>query len=282
MRRQTPVALICCGAQWLRNAGIESPRLEARLLLAQALGITPERLLRDRDVPVDAREYYNLLARRAAREPLSLILGRREFWSLDLLVSPVTLVPRPESETVIEAALAEFPEADRVGSVLDLGTGTGCLLLAALTELRQAFGVGVDVSPDAVALATRNAARLGLSDRTAMVCADWAAAIGGSFDLVLSNPPYIPTYCLSELMPEIARHEPRAALDGGPDGFTCHRQVLSVLPRLLNDSGVAVVEFGQGQAAELGVLAQEAGLVSATKADLAGRPRAMLLRKAVT
>jgi release factor glutamine methyltransferase len=282
MVRQTPAALICSGAQALREAGIEAPRLEARLLLARALGVTSAELLRNRDIELDPGGYDRLLARRAAREPLALILGRREFWSLDLEVSPATIVPRPETETLIEAALTAYPERNRVRSVLDLGTGTGCLLLAALTEFDQAFGVGVDISAEAAALAAHNATRLGLRDRAAMVCGDWAASIRGPFDLVLSNPPYIPTYEISGLMPEVARHEPRTALDGGLDGFACYRLILASLPGLLAPAGVAVLELGEGQAEGLAALARKAGFRAATKADLAGRPRAMTLRRAGT
>lgn len=282
MRRQTLAALICSGAAALEKAGVESPRLEARLLLAHALGVTPEALLLDRDVPVDPTEYDRLLSRRLEREPLALILGRREFWSLEFEVSGVSIVPRPETETLIEAALAARPDRKRVRSVLDLGTGTGCLLLAALTEFDQAFGVGVDISAKAIALAARNATRLGFRDRAALVCGNWAEAIRERFELVLSNPPYIPTYEISGLMPEVARHEPRTALDGGVDGFACYRRILAALPGLLAPAGVAVLEFGDGQAEILAGLARETGLEAATKADLAGRPRAMMLRKAGT
>jgi len=273
------------GAARLRAGGIDNPRLEARLLLAHALGITPEALLRDPLAPVGQAAvgrvpYDAMLDRRAAREPLALITGRREFWSLDLAVSAATLIPRADSETLIEAALAALPERARVRRILDLGTGTGCLLLAALTEFPAAFGVGTDRSVAATTLARDNAAMLGLADRAAFVCADWAAALAGRFDLILSNPPYIRTDAFSGLMPEVARHEPATALDGGADGLNAYRRILPELPRMLAAGGVAVLELGAGQQAPVAVLARAAGFASAARADLAGIPRALVLRPA--
>ena len=181
------------GAALLRAAGIDNPRLDARLLLAHALGVSPAELIRDSHLPADPATYDRLLARRAAHEPLAYILGHREFWSLRFAVSPATLIPRPESETLIEAALAAFADRRPPGRILDLGTGTGCLLLSALHEFPGAFGVGVDRSAAAARLAAANAAALGLADRAAFLCGDWAAALAARFDLVLCNPPYIPT-----------------------------------------------------------------------------------------
>ncbi len=270
------------GATRLRAEGIDNPRLEARLLLAHALGITPEAVLRDLQAPVGRAAfgrvpYDVLLERRAAREPLALITGRREFWSLDLAVSAATLIPRADSETLIEAALAALPERGRVRRILDLGTGTGCLLLAALSEFPAAFGIGTDRSATATALARDNAAMLGMADRAAFVCTDWADGLAGRFDLILSNPPYIRTGELAGLMPEVARHEPAAALDGGLDGLNAYRRILPVLPQLLAAGGVAVLELGADQDAAVAALAGSVGLTSASRADLAGIPRALLL-----
>jgi release factor glutamine methyltransferase len=265
------------GAALLREDGIDSPRLEARLLLAHALGITTEALLRDPHTPIDRGPYNALLKRRAAHEPLALITGRREFWSLDLAVSAATLIPRADSETLIEAALAALPDRSRVRRILDLGTGTGCLLLAALSEFPDAFGVGTDRSAAATALARDNAAMHGMANRAAFVCTDWAAALAGCFDLILSNPPYIPTGELRALMPEVARFEPASALDGGPDGLDAYRRILPALPGSLAAGGVAVLELGQGQAGAVASLARDVGLTTAMRADLAGIPRAMLL-----
>jgi release factor glutamine methyltransferase len=235
-------------------------------------------LLRDRSASTDPAVLAPMLSRRLAREPLALILGQREFWSLNFAVSPDTLIPRPESETLIEAALEAF-RGRPPRSVLDLGTGTGCLLLAALSEFWSAFGVGVDRSAAATAVACRNAVALGLTDRACFVCGSWADALHSRFDLVLCNPPYIPTSDISGLMPEVAQYEPRAALDGGPDGLAAYRHLLPALPHLLEPDGVAVLELGAGQACAAGALAREADLVVDFRNDLAGIARAMLARR---
>ena len=270
---------LCRGAAVLRAAEIDNPRLEARLLLAHALGIRSEAVLRDRTMPAEAPGYDALIARRAGHEPLALILGHREFWSLDFVVSPATLIPRGDSETLIEAALAALPDRPAVRRVLDLGTGTGCLLLAALHEFPAAFGIGIDLVPAAAHLAARNAAALGLADRAAFLVADWAAPLAGQFDLILSNPPYIPTPDLAGLMPEVVGHEPSSALDGGADGLTAYRCIIAILPALLAPGGVAVLELGIGQADDVAALAVAAGLSADVRDDLAGIPRALILRR---
>jgi release factor glutamine methyltransferase len=257
----------------LQQAGIEEPRREARLLLAAALGIsTGELLARD---AVNEAAYAPLLARRAAREPLAYITGHKEFWGLDFFVSPATLIPRPESETLIEAVLASGLQPRKV---LDLGTGTGCLLLAALHEFPAAFGVGVDVNPEAAALARRNAVHLGLADRAAFLAGHWADALAARFDLVLSNPPYIESAAIPGLMEEVAGYEPGRALDGGTDGLAAYRAIIGALPRILAENGLAVLELGAGQAISVGRLAEAAGFTRAFQRDLAGIERAALLR----
>jgi release factor glutamine methyltransferase len=263
------------GAASLAAAGIDNPRLDARLLLGHSTGLSREALLREPLRGIDPAPYRALLARRAAREPLALILGRQEFWSLDFEVSPATLIPRADSETLIEAALAALPDRSRVRMILDLGTGTGCLLLAALTEFPLAWGLGVERSP-AAALASRNACALGLAARAGIVCGDWDDALSARFDLVLSNPPYIPSADIVDLMPEVARHEPRRALDGGADGLDAYRRILAALPGLLAPGGVAVLELGAGQADA--VKALWGGPVE-FRADLGGIVRAMVLRR---
>ncbi len=264
-------------------AGLDNPRREARLLLAHATGLDPAALLRDRDRVVDAPGFDALVARRAAREPLALITGHQGFWTLDLAVSADTLIPRADSETLIEAALAAFPDRSAVRRVLDLGTGTGCLLLAALTEFPGAWGVGVDLSPAAAALARRNAQATGLAARCAVLAGDWASALGGArFDLVLSNPPYIAAAEIAGLMPEVARHEPRRALDGGADGLDAYRRILGALPDLLAPGGIAILELGAGQEADVAALAQAAGLApEPARPDLGGVARALPVRLAV-
>lgn len=256
-------ALLADAAARLAAAGIEAPAREARLLLAHA---------RAHDPPA----FPALLARRLRHEPLAYILGKREFWSLDFAVSPATLIPRPDSETLIEAALAARP-AEAIRRILDLGTGTGCLLLAALSECPAAFGIGVDRSAAAAALAAANAATLGLASRAAFLAGDWGAALAGRFDLILCNPPYIERAVIPTLMRDVAEFEPASALDGGEDGLDAYRAVIAGLAPLLAADGVAVVELGQGQAAAVAALAAAAGFATALRPDLAGIPRALVL-----
>jgi release factor glutamine methyltransferase len=274
---KTPDAVAAVAAR-LAAAGIEQPRREARLLLAAALGTDAGGLLATDDI--DEAAFAPLLARRLAREPMAYITGRREFWGLDFATSPATLIPRPDSETLIEAALAARPDRGRVKHILDLGTGTGCLLLAALQEYPQAVGVGVDNAPAAAALAARNAASLGLGHRAAFLAGDWASALAGTFDLIFSNPPYIPAADIPGLMPEVAAYEPHAALDGGADGLDAYRAILEVLPALLAAGGLAVLELGSGQAQLVGSMAVRAGLQHQTRDDLGGHARALLLSRA--
>jgi release factor glutamine methyltransferase len=263
------------GAALLAAAGVDNPAFDARLLLAHAMGVDQATLLRDREA-VAPCAYQVLLARRAAREPLAFITGRQGFWTLDLEVSPDTLIPRGDSETLVEAVLAARRPVQRV---LDLGTGTGCLLLAVLSEFPEAWGLGLDLSPAAAALAARNARALGLGHRAAFAAADWARPIAGRFDLVLSNPPYIPAADVAALMPEVARFEPRRALDGGADGLDAYRILLAALPGLLAPGGLALFELGVGQGAAVAALAAAVGFSTALRADLGGIPRVLLLEK---
>lgn len=274
-------AFLCQAGQVLRAAGIEAPRLEARRLLAHAMGCREEDLLRDARAAVPATAaaiFGEALRRRAAHEPVAHILGRQGFWTLDLEVSGATLIPRADSEAVVEAALAACPVPARVRRVLDLGTGTGALLLAVLAEIPGAWGVGVDLSPAAAALATRNAAANGLAGRAAFLAGDWDSALSGGFDLVLSNPPYIASAEIAGLMPEVARHEPRLALDGGVDGLGAYRRILHRLPGLLAPGGRAVLELGMGQRAAVEAIAEREGLrCLGAREDLGGVERALVL-----
>jgi release factor glutamine methyltransferase len=233
-------------------------------------------------VPADqAQQFAALLARRVAHEPFAYLTGRVGFWTLDLEVSPATLIPRADSESLVEAALEACTDKWAPLSLLDLGTGTGALLLAVLSELPAASGLGVDLKPEATALAARNAARLGLAGRARFLAGDWAAALAGRFDLVLCNPPYIESAAIRGLMPEVAHHEPASALDGGADGLDAYRRIIADLPRLLAPHGVAVLELGAGQQAAVEALAKAAGLTpEACRADLGGVPRALVLRVA--
>ena len=265
----------------LAAAGIDNPALDARLLLAFATGLDQAALISSRASLIEAGGFGALVARRAAREPLAFIIGRQGFWSLDLDVSDATLIPRPDSETLIDAAMAAFPERGQVLRVLDLGTGTGCLLLAALSEFPAAWGLGVDCSWNAIALARRNAARLEFDARASFAVGDWAGAVEGRFDLVLSNPPYIPADEVSRLMPEVSRFEPRGALDGGPDGLDCYRALLGGLRRVAAPDGVAIVEVGAGQAEAVAGLARSAGFTPTFRNDLGGVARAVVLHGGV-
>ena len=279
---ETVGAFLCQAGQVLRAAAIESPRLEARLLLAHALCTTQEALLREprAEVPeAAAARFRAALAARLDATPVAHILGHQGFWTLDLAVSPATLIPRADSEALVEAALEAFPDPAAQLRVLDLGTGTGCLLLAVLAERPRAFGVGVDLVPAAAALAAANAARNGLGDRAAFLAGDWAGALAGRFDLVLSNPPYIESDAIPGLMPEVARHEPASALDGGADGLDAYRRLAALLPGLLAPGGAAVLELGFGQRQPVEGLARAAGLAPVgCRQDLGGVERALVLR----
>lgn len=263
------------GAATLRDAGIDSPAREARLLLSHALAQPAEALLRTPSACIDPSRFEALLVRRAAHEPMALILGRQGFWSMEFLVSPATLIPRPDSEAIVEAALALPPPRQ----VLDLGTGTGCLLLSVLHERPDAFGVGVDLAPGAARLARTNAENLGLGSRAAFLCGDWAASLNGRFDLVVSNPPYIEASTIQTLMPEVWRYEPRRALDGGADGLDAYRGILLALPALLATDGGAVLELGIGQGPDVAALARSVGFTTRFHPDLAGIERAIVLQR---
>lgn len=269
--------LVAAAAERLACAGVAAPRRDARLLLAAALGRDPGWLLGWPEAPVDAAaraRFHAMVDARAARRPVSRILGRRHFWSLSLAVTAQTLDPRPESETVVEAVLAQVPDRRARLHVLDLGTGSGCLLLALLSELGRARGVGVDRDHGALRLARENARVLGLGDRSAFLAADWAAPLAGTFDIVVCNPPYVSDAELAGLEPEVARHDPPAALRGGGDGLDAYRAVVPALPALLAPGGVAALELGRGQASAVRDLLAASGLHGrAPVCDLAGVPR---------
>lgn len=266
-------------AAMLTGAGIADARREARLILAHELGCDAATLWSRDAVPDGAG--LALAARRAAHEPLAYITGHREFWSLDLAVSPATLIPRPDSETLIEAALRHRPDRTLVRRILDLGTGTGALLLAALVEFPAAFGIGVDRAPAAAALARDNAMRLGLAERAGFFAGDWGDALAGRFDLILANPPYIRSGDIASLMPEVACHEPLSALDGGPDGLDAYRRIIADLPGRMAPGGIAIIEAGMGQDAAIAALARAGALEVQGHADLAGVTRAVVMTRTV-
>jgi release factor glutamine methyltransferase len=265
-----------------RAHGIETPELDARLLVGHALGLDHAALAAAGARILDAGEASAIAAlahRRLVHEPVSRIIGMKEFWSLQLRVDAATLVPRPETETVVEAALAAIDRRGPRGRALriaDLGTGSGAILLALLSELQNAFGVGSDTSLRTLAAAHDNARRLGLR-RAAYVACDMAAALSGPFDVIVSNPPYIASGEIAKLPPEVRLFDPRLALDGGADGLDCYRAIAATAPALLAPDGVIVVELGAGQAEPVATLFAAAGLVlSSPRSDLSGVPRALV------
>jgi len=264
----------------LAAAGIAEPRHEARLILALALGIEPATVLGWPERLVElglAAAAEALIARRAKGEPVSRLRGRREFWSLDFALSPDTLDPRPDSETLIAAALADIPDRAAALRIVDFGTGTGCLLLALLSELPQATGIGIDISPGAVAVARGNAAALGLAGRAEFQVGGWETRIGGSADVILANPPYIPTGEIGRLPPEVLAFDPRTALDGGPDGLSAYRALGAAIRGLLRPAGKAYIEIGAGQGLQVTRVLGEAELtVTAVRRDLAGIERCVV------
>jgi release factor glutamine methyltransferase len=268
-------------SEMFRRTGLDSPELDARLLTGHALGldhtgltIEAGRLVSDDE----ARAIDALAARRLSREPVARILGHQEFWGLPLRLSAATLVPRPETETVVEAALAAIDSGgprNRTLRIADLGTGSGALLVALLTELPNADGVGTDISFDALQTARDNARRLQLDRRARFIACDFAAALSGPFDLVVSNPPYVTSSDIAGLAPEV-RRDPRRALDGGSDGLDCYRTIAGQMARLLKPGGDLVVELGFGQEAPVSAMFRMAGLaLRPTHTDLSGIPRAL-------
>lgn len=250
----------------------DTPRLDAELLMAHALGTTRDALLLnglDRSVPDG---FAVLLDRRLAHEPVAYILGTRDFWTITLEVGPGVLVPRPDSETLIEAAVEHFAER-APKTILDLGTGPGTLLLAALAHWPEAEGVGVDASERALEFAKRNAERIA-PGRARMVRGDWGTAIDDRFDLILVNPPYVET--TAELPGEVARHEPPEALFAGAEGLDDYRRIVPQLPRLLAPGGAAILEIGHTQFDPVRELVEREGLIARRRCDLAGLPRAIV------
>ena len=268
----------------MRDAGLPDADREARALLLAALDLAPIDLVRDPQAPLGAGERTRLadwLQRRLAGEPLGRIAGRRDFWGMPFALSQATLEPRPDSETLIEAALERLDAGGRRHAplrVLDIGTGTGCLLAALLRECPAAFGIAIDLSRQAATTARDNLARLGLGARAAVIVARWSDGVAGSLDVVISNPPYIPSGDIAGLDIAVRGHDPALALDGGTDGLDAYRAIVARLPALLAPEGFAVLELGIGQAAEVAALAVAAGLaVEQTRRDLGGIERAIVL-----
>jgi release factor glutamine methyltransferase len=267
--------------------GIDSAELDARMLVGAVLNLDLTGLIAAaarRITAAEAAGVEDFARRRVSGEPVARILGHKEFWGLKLRLSAETLVPRPDTETVVELALAMLRVAPVSGSrlhIADIGTGSGAILLALLHELREAFGIGTDVSIAALRTARRNAADLELAERTAFVACDYAAALSGRFDLIVSNPPYVRSSDIADLANEVRDHDPHRALDGGADGLNAYRALIPQAARLLSPGGALVVEAGRGQSSDIEGLMTAAGLMlaGAPRADLAGILRAVAARK---
>lgn len=266
---------------------LDSAEIDARILVGAVLGLDLTGLVVAANRPLAADEQArleNYARRRLAAEPVARILGVKEFWGLPLQLSAATLVPRSDTETVVELALEKLHAMsgqDRALRIVDIGTGTGAILLALLSELPLAYGIGTDLSVAALRTAYGNAARLGLADRAHFVASDYAAALSGPFDLLVSNPPYIRSAEIADLAPEVRDHDPRSALDGGADGLVAYRTLIPQALRLLASGGSLVVEAGQGQSGNIEGLMTAAGLTldGPAKVDLAGIRRAVAGRK---
>jgi len=270
-----------------KSAPIDSAELDARILIGAALDLNLTGMIAAANrqlTSAEATRLEDFARRRLDGEPVARIIGCREFWGLPIKLSAATLVPRPDTETVVELALEMLRAAPRPGHPLriaDLGTGSGAILLALLSELPDAFGVGTDVSADALQTAHSNAFDLGLAGRAGFIACDYAAALSAPFDLIVSNPPYIRSAEIAGLATEVRDHDPRAALDGGADGLDAYRALIPAAARLLAPGGVLVVEAGRGQSADIEGLMTATGLMvpAPAKADLAGIPRAVAGRR---
>ena len=271
----------------LKSGSIESAELDARMLVGAGLGLDLTGMIRAAGrllTPDESNLLESFARRRLAGEPVARIVGHKEFWGLPLNLSPATLVPRPDTETVVEMALQILragARANRPLRIADLGTGSGAILLALLSELPRANGVGTDISAEALQTASGNAARLGLSDRAIFIACDYAGGLSGAFDLIVSNPPYIRSADINALAVEVRDHDPRTALDGGADGLDAYRALIPQAAHCLAPGAALVVEAGEGQSGDIEALMTAAGLTIAgpPRADLAGIRRAVAGRK---
>lgn len=267
----------------LAEAGFDTAALDARLLLLAALRVPATELITRPDAPLTPEQDEALAAfteRRLNHEPVARIVGEREFWGLPFRLSPETLVPRPDTETLVETALALLPDRQAPLRIVDFGTGSGCILVALLHELPNATGLGIDLSFGALATARANARLNGVGDRGRFVLSRWAEAIAGRFDLIVSNPPYIASDVIPALDREVREHDPRLALDGGPDGLEPYRILLGEAERLLAPGGLLVVEIGYDQAEDLKSLAGLHGLeILKIAHDLSGNPRCVAMKR---
>lgn len=254
----------------------DTPRLDAELLMAAALGIARDKLILDPPNFVIPAAFFEMVDRRLAREPIAYITGHRAFWTIDLDIGPGALIPRPDSETLLAAAVEHFAGTAGPSRILDLGTGPGTLLLAALDEWPKATGLGVDASPIALSYAQRNAERLGLAGRAALQIGDWASGLKNRYDLILCNPPYVAVD--AKTGSGVAAYEPAEALFAGPDGLDDYRRLAPVIGSLLANGGLAAIEIGHDQGDSAAALFIAEGHAPLLARDLADRPRALLIR----
>jgi release factor glutamine methyltransferase len=278
-------ALLTAAQARLKSAGVDTPRLDAILLLAEANAMSEDHIRGRPEAPLApeaAASFEAMLQRRLRREPVSKIIGRREFWSLEFRTSSDVLDPRADSETLVAGVLAAIPDRAASLRLVDFGTGSGCLLLSLLHELPNATGVGIDVSPPALAIAQDNADRLGLSSRCIFRLGSWGKGIEGTFDVLMSNPPYIESGVVPGLEPEVADYDPLLALDGGADGLDAYRALLPDMARLAVKHAFAALEVGMGQDVAVGRLLADAGFGEiAVLPDLSGIGRVVTGRKSV-
>lgn len=264
----------------LRSAGCDTPELDARLLLQWVTGLSREDLILDPEHPVSdeqARRFHAMIARREGREPVSRILGEREFHGRVFRVTPDTLDPRPDTETLVEAALALMP---RAGRFLELGVGTGAVTVTILAERPQALGVATDVSAAALAVAAENAGRHGVADRLSLLEGDWFRPVTGVFDIIVSNPPYIPAADLAGLSPDVRCFDPRLALDGGKDGLDAYRAIATGAAAHLVPGGHVVLEIGAGQGPDVAAVFAAAGFLPVGQhRDLGGHVRCLAFQR---
>lgn len=264
----------------LKLAGVENPRLDARLLVAHVLhSDTSQTFLRDQTILAAAQEdaLGKLISRRKKREPVSRIVGQREFWGLSFEITPATLDPRPDTETIVSTTIDHVKRLNiTTPRILDLGTGTGCIALALLSAIPDASAVAVDLDEQALHVAQKNAETNGLRDRISFACMSWAEALLGPFDVIVSNPPYLSSDDMAQLSPEV-RYDPERALFGGEDGLECYRAILNQVPRRAAKPAFLVLELGMGQAGRVAEMAEKAGLrVVEIRSDLASIPRCLV------
>lgn len=279
--KNTAGELLQRGCISLSDAGIDGHILDARLLLQHVLGISHEQLVCNADMPIDedrVAQYNEFIERRAGREPVSKIIGKKEFWKSEFIVTQDVLDPRPDSETLIEAVLSAMPDTKKEYRILDLGTGSGCLIISLLQEYCLASGVGADISEKAIEVAKCNAENIGVANRLELEISNWFSKVDGKFDLIISNPPYIAKSDIDNLMPEVANFDPHSALFAEDDGFADYAKIIPQAYDRLNKNGLLILELGIYQSERVEQIGRDCGFSQfVLRKDLAGVPRALLM-----